>query len=189
MITEIINNGASLKIKTDGVPRDLIKSQIHEITVLYGNIIKIDIGEGALYNVYVDQSTVTIPTSTDVNDLREQIIAMLVSGTSGIPVGIATEAKQNVEIAQIANLQDQVHDLQTKLTSVDSKLFFLPSITDENNPNIVYKGYALPGASPAEAVWAIEKISYTNGVLTSQWASGNKNLDKVWNFHDKLTYS
>jgi hypothetical protein len=186
MATEIINNGASLKIKIDGDPRDIIKSQIREVTVVRDTIIKIDIGLGALYNVFVDQATVTVPVSTDVNDLKDQILAMLQTATQS---GLATEQKQIDELAKITTLQGQVQDLQTKLASVDNKLFFRPCITDENNPNMVYKGYALPGSLVTDAVWAIEKISYTKGVLKSQWAAGNKNLDKIWNNRATLIYS
>jgi len=191
---EIINNGASLKIKTNGIPRDLIKAQIHEVTVLRGTIIKIDIGQGALFNVFIDQAQVITPASGDVNDLREQILVMLAppsSGGSGQTLtGFATEANQTAEIAHIAALQEQVSDLQNKLGSVDNKVFYQPSITDQNNPNMIYKGYALPGADTRSPVWAIERVTYQDGLVISTWSGGNKNLDKVWDSRDKgVVYS
>ena len=118
-MTEIINNGTSLNIVTDGTPNFIMKSQIRDVNVLRDTIIKIDIGQGALNNVFVDQTTVDVPASTDVNNLRDQIIAMLQNSTTGQ----ATESKQDAEIDKIAVLQTQIADIQTKVGSVDSKLF------------------------------------------------------------------
>lgn len=105
MATEIINNGSSLKIVTDGSPRFILKHQIKEVEVVRDTIIKIDIGQGALYNVFVDQTEVTVPASTDVNDLRDKIMEMLQSPAA---VGLATEAKQTEGNAEIVNLKNSV---------------------------------------------------------------------------------
>lgn len=185
MATEIINNGTSLKIVTDGVSRLILKSQIRDINVLRDTIIKIDIGQGTLNNVYVDQAVVTNPANISVDDLRDKIIAML----SGNTVGLASEQKQDSEIAAIQDLKVQVLDLQSKISSVDNKLFFEPSVVDESNPNTVYKGYALPGAITSGAVWAIERITSENGVLSYKWAGGTKTFDKVWDNRAALIYS
>lgn len=185
MATEIVNNGASLKITTDGDTRIILKSQIKDVNVLRDTIIKIDIGQGALNNIYVDQATVTNPVSASVDDLRDKILAMLQGSTAGL----ATEVKQDNEIATIQELKVQVTDLQTKVGSVDSKLFFEPALVDENNPNTVYKGYALPGAKTNEAVWAIERITSKKGILSYQWAGGNKSFNKVWENRAALIYS
>ncbi len=185
MATEIINNGTSLNIVTDGSPNFIIKSQIRDVNVLRDTIIKIDIGQGALNNVFIDQATVDVPVSKDVNDLRDQIIAML----QGNAAGLATELKQDSEIATIHDLQTQVKDLQGKMGSVDSKLFFEPTIVDENNPNFIYKGFAIPGSKTSDPVWAIEKITSKKGVLSYQWAGGTKNFDKVWDNRTALVYS
>lgn len=185
MATEIVNNGASLKITTDGEDRFILKSQIKDVNVLRDTIIKIDIGQGALNNVYVDQATVTNPVSTSVSDLRDKILAMLQGSTAGL----ATEQKQDSEIATIQDLKVQVSDLQNKVGSVDSKLFFEPLLVDENNANTVYKGYALPGAKTSDPVWAIVKITSKNGLLSYKWAGGNKTFTKIWDNRATLIYS
>ena len=184
-MTEIINNGASLKINSDGSPRDIMKSQIREVTVVRDTIIKIDIGQGALNNVFIDQLDVTNPVSTDVNNLRDLILAMLQNSAAGL----ATEIKQDSEIATIKDLQLQVKDLQSKVGSVDSKLFFEPALVDESNPNVIYNGYAAPGAKTSDAVWAIEKITAKKNILSYQWAGGTKDFDKVWDNRAKLIFS
>lgn len=185
MATEIINNGTSLKIVTEAVPRFILKSQIKDVNVLRDTIIKIDIGQGTLNNVYVDQVDVTVPASISVDDLRDKIIAML----SGNSEGLATELKQDSEIATIQDLKVQVSDLQTKVSSLDNKLFFEPVLVDETNPNTVYKGYAIPGAKTSDPVWAIEKVNSKNGILSHKWAGGTKSFDKIWDDRATLIYS
>ena len=41
-----------------------VRYQIREVEIVRDTIIKIDIGQGALNNIFVDQATVTIPAST-----------------------------------------------------------------------------------------------------------------------------
>lgn len=185
MATEIVNNGASLKITADGAPRFIMKAQIREVEIVHDSIIKIDIGQGALNNVFLDQATVDVPTSTSVDDLRDQIMAMLQSSVAGL----ATEQHQIEQIGQVNNLSQMVKDVQSKIGSVDSKLLPEPLLIDESNPNVVYKGYAAPGVKTSDAVWAIEKITFKKGVLSNQWAAGNKNFDKVWDGRVALIFS
>lgn len=185
MATTIENNGASLKITEDGASRFVLKYQIREVEIVRDTIIKIDIGQGALNNIFVDQANVTAPVSATVEALRDLIMGMLQTNVGGT----ATEAKQTEEIGEIKNLQAVVGNLQAKVNSLDDKTFYQPSFVDESNPNAVYNGFALPGAKVADPVWAIQKITKVKGVFTYQWATGNKNFDKVWNNRTALIYS
>jgi len=54
---------------------------------------------------------------------------------------------------------------------------------------LVYNGFATLNAPLNEPVWAIQKVTNTKGVLTYQWAGGNKNFDKVWDNRRTLVYS
>jgi hypothetical protein len=186
MATEIINNGASLKIVTDNAPRFILKNQIREVEVVRDTIIKIDIGQGALYNVFVDQTEVTAPLSASVEDLRDKIMDMLQTAAS---VGLATEQKQSDEINEIKNLQSSVSQLSEKVAVMNDKLFYEPKLVDETNANAIYKGYAVPGSLPANGVWAILKVTNNKGVLSYQWAGGNKSFDKIWDNRKALIYS
>ena len=185
MIVEIINSGASLKIISDGSPRFVLKNQIREVEIVRDTIIKIDIGQGALYNVFVDQAEVTVPTSLNVADLRDKIMEMLQTSVNGL----ATEQKQTEGNSEIVNIKNSVNDMKDKVNALNDKLFFEPKQVDEANSNAVYKGFANPGAQNVDAVWAIQKITNTKGVLTYLWAGGNKNFDKVWNDRKVLVYS
>lgn len=186
MTTQIENTGNSLKVTSDGNARFIMKTQISEVEIAYGTIIKIDIGKGALNNVFIDQLDVTIPTSSDVTDLRDKILAMLqpISG-----VGNATEAKQMEQTVELQLVKTAVTDIKDKISSVNDKLFFEPRISDETNANTIYRGYALTGITGQIAGWAIQKIMNTRGVMTYQWAGGNKNFDKVWNDRKNFIYS
>lgn len=186
MATEIINNGASLKITTDGSPRFVLKNQIKEVAVVRDTIIKIDIGQGALYNVFVDQAEVTNPASANVEELRDKLMEMLQTQAT---VGLATEVKQTEGNAEIVNLKNTVSQLSEKVTSMNDKIFYEPKLVDETNSNAVYKGFANPGAKSDAPVWAILKVTNNKGVLSYHWADGNKNFDKIWDNRKALQYS
>lgn len=186
MITEIINSGSSLRLISDGSPKFVLKNQIREVEIVRDTIIKIDIGQGTLYNVFVDQLEVTNPASANVGELRDKIMDMLQTTTA---TGLATELKQTEGNTEIVNIKNSVNDMKDKVNALNDKLFFEPKQIDEANANVVYKGFANPGAQNADAVWAIQKITNTKNVLTYQWASGNKNFDKIWNNRKALVYS
>jgi hypothetical protein len=179
MSTQIINAGASLKVVTDAAPRFILKNQIKEVVVLRDTIIKIDIGQGALYNIFIDQLDVTSPASTSVDDLRDKIMDMLQTTVSA---GLATEQKQIEGNSEIVNLKNSIN-------VINDKLFYECRLVDESNSNVVYKGFANPGALTSQAVWAIQKITNNAGILSYQWADGNKNFDNIWNNRKILPYS
>lgn len=54
-----------------------------------------------------------------------------------------------------------------------------------------YIGEAEPGTAKSAASWRIKKITYSGTNATdTQWASGNRNMDKVWdNRATAYTYS
>ena len=180
MATVIENNGASLKITEDGATRFVLKNQIREVEVVRDTIIKLDIGQGALNNIFIDQASVTAPASTGVEDLRDQLMGFIQTSTS--IVGFATELNQNKEL-------ETLKSVQTTINALNEKMFIDPILIDESNPNVIYNGYALPGAKAAEPVWAIQKVTKVKGVLTYQWAAGNKTFDKIWNNRTALIYS
>lgn len=185
MATIIENNGASIKITENGASRFILKYQIREVEIVRDTIIKIDIGQGALNNIFVDQADVTVPVTATVEELRDQIMGMLQTNVTGT----ATEAKQTEEINEIKTLQTVVGNLQAKVNSLDEKTFFQPKLVDESNANVVYNGFAVPGSAVDAAVWAVQKVTKINGVYSYQWAGGNKNFDKIWNNRKVLIYS
>lgn len=184
MQIEITNNGASLKIKTGTQERNIMKSHIWEIVVVKNNIIKIDIGKGALYNVFIPYADVTVPATTSPEALKDAINDMLSVADQG-----SANQPQNEEINKLNLLNETVSTIRNSVSALDSKVFFEPVLIDESNPNIIYKGFASPRAKMEEAVWAIQKISYTDDICTYQWADGNKDFNNIWNNRITLTYA
>jgi hypothetical protein len=186
MAVQINNDGASLKIINGTQVRNIVKNQIREISVVKTNIIKIDIGKGALYNVFIPYADVTFPVAADPESLKEAINGMLSStGTTGA----ATEANQLDQTAKIVALTDAVNNIKTSMNSLDSKTFFDPVLVDESNPQVIYKGFANPAALLTDPVWAIQRVSVNGDVCSYQWADGNKNFDNIWNNRTALVYS
>ena len=186
MPTQIINNGSSLKIVINAATRYILKSQIIEVVVVRDTIIKIDIGQGALYNLFIDQIEVTAPISSSVSDLRDKIMDMLQSASAA---GLATELKQTEGNAEIVNVKNSLNEMKDKVNNLNDKLFYDPKLVDESNANIVFKGFANPGAATNQPVWAILKITNNAGVLSYQWADGNKTFDNIWDIRKVLIYS
>lgn len=179
MATEITDKGSSLKILTVDGERLILKNQIKEVEIVRDTIIKIDIGQGALYNVFVDQAEVTIPATQSVEELRDKIMDFLQNAATA---GVATEQKQiegNLELSKV----------KSDLTLLNDKLFFEPKLVDESNANVVYKGFATPGAKKDEPVWAILKITNSKGVLSYEWSKGTKVFENIWNNRKALVYS
>jgi hypothetical protein len=185
MAVEIVDTGASLKITTDGAVRYVVKNQIREISIVRDTIIKLDIGKGALYDEFIDQAVVDVPQSKSVQDLSDQLNAMLQMDLAGF----ATSKKQDDQIAQIAGLQASITDVQAKMGALNDKVSGDPLIIDELNPNTIYKGYAQPGTKTSDALWSILKLNNKLGVLTYQWAGGTKAATNIWDNRTKLVYS
>ncbi len=185
MATQIINNGASLKITSPSGTRTILKQQIREINLLGGTTVKIDIGQGALNNVFIVHADVTSPVTATPADLVDAINAMLATSTDGN----ATEAKQDSEITELQNIKTRMDNLLGKVDTLNDRVFIEPLLVDEGTPGIIYKGYAIPGSAVNAAVWAIEKITLAGEVTTKTWAGGNKTFDKIWNNRSTLVYS
>lgn len=185
MPTIIQDNGASIKITVGTQVRNIVKRTIVEITVIRTNIIKIDIGQGALDNVFIPYSDVTAPLTADPAALRDAINAMLTDSIAGV----ATEAKQNDQINLLNSLSTAISAMQALVGTLDSKIFFEPLAIDESGPNLIYKGYALAGTIPDATTWAIERIEKQGEIEIHTWANGNKNLANKWVDRENLTYS
>lgn len=184
MATEIINNGASIKIVSDGSPRFINKLQVREIGIVRDSIIKIDIGQGALYNVFIDQTEVTNPATASPEELRDAIDGMLQTSLSGQ----STFEGQRLEIETMQEIIQRVDKLADFMDTLNEKVFYEPLVVDESNANVVYKGYANVGVKHSDASWAILKITNRKGVLSYQWANGTKSFTNIWDNRATLNY-
>lgn len=184
--TTIVDNGASIKITIGTQVRNIIKAQIIEISVIRTNIIKIDIGQGALDNIFIPYADVTAPVTANPEALRDAINTLL---TPAANAQTATEAKQIEQIDILNVVKDHVLSIQNLITTLDEKVFYEPLLVDDGGAGIIYKGYALVGTRPESASWAIERIQKVGDVDVHNWADGDKLLNNVWNDRETLIYS
>jgi hypothetical protein len=184
----IADNGASIKITDGAIIRNVTKGQIIEVSVIKTNIIRIDIGQGPLRNIFIPYAAVTSPVTANPDALRDKINDYLVTLTGGLQGG-ATEAKQNDQITALNAINTNINTVRTLVTTIDNKVFYEPMWVDNSGPGIVYRGYALPGTAQEAPATAIEKVVTMGDVEVHTWADGNKNLDNVWINRESLAYS
>jgi hypothetical protein len=63
---------------------------------------------------------------------------------------------------------------------------------DEFSNTVLYIGQAYTGADPADAVWSIQRITFTqpgSDDLDIEWANGRSNFENVWDDRTTLSYS
>jgi hypothetical protein len=164
----IYDSSACIKILLNGNSFYINKAQIKTIDTIRNDTVRIDIGEGALKNVYVKLADVQYPQGlADAAAVRDYIIGLMV---------------------QSALVKDPIFaDFFTKLIEQIKSVFSytqsggrIPLREDESQPYIIYKGYAAPNANTADAVWAIQKITRINDEIIYEWADGNDFYDNVW---------
>jgi hypothetical protein len=182
MATTIEDNGTKIKITSNGEVRNVIKSQIRDIGVIKTNIITIDIGAGALENIFIPFADVTAPSKPDPESLRDAILAFLETG------GLAKEARQIEENGLLNDLKTAATNLQNVVSSIDSKNFYQPLMIDKSGANVVYRGYASVGTPTKSPLWAIEKVTSAKSIETHTWADGDMKFDNVWDNRETLIY-
>lgn len=189
-VTTIVNNGGSIKITIGTQIRNITKAQIIEVSIIKTNIIKIDIGKGALHNIFIPHADVTLPTTANANGLRDAITNLITPDTSGGAVGGATEALQIDEIGLLTTINSSITTLRTLVTTIDNKLFYEPMLIDDGGAGLIYKGFALNTATNQESpLWAIQRIQKVIDVDVYTWANGNKNFTNSWLDREILPYS
>ena len=165
--TEIINDGASLRIvKPEGV---ILVNKLHVKTIdtIKDEIVRLNIGEGALKNIYIKFADVVNPYGLEnAAQLRDEINNMLLSTLNDIKTAIS-----NIQCS--CNASGQIIRI------------------DESIPLITYYGYATTGSMPNQAAWSIKKITRdaATDIVTTQWADGNELFDNIWDARYSLIYA
>lgn len=60
-------------------------------------------------------------------------------------------------------------------------------VTDD----LIYRGWATPGSTTAQAVWRIKRITFVGpeNDVVQEWADGNTEFDNIWDNRASLFYS
>ena len=181
----IYNDGACIRILVNKNTFEINKCQIKTIDTMRNDVVRLDIGEGALKNIYIRLADITFPqVFTNVEELRDYIKSLMTLD------GFSTESKQDITILELQQIKLVLQNIKLAFqentgASVSAKL---PLREDESQPNIVYKGYAAAKVETTEAKWAIQKISRIDNQIIYEWADGDENFDNVWENRLTLLY-
>jgi hypothetical protein len=180
---KLINDGASIRIENGSKILFVTKDQVKTIDTIQNNIVRIDIGEGPLKNIFINYQDVETPVVASANELRDFINQMLLS--DAYDGGDAKEVTQQSILTQmqtIATTLATIKDKETDFSQSD------PSRTDESNPNMVYRGWHSGFGFVDVAEWAIERVRRIDDEEIREWAFGYKKQIYVWNDRANLLY-
>lgn len=180
----VYNDGACIKIVSNINVVEINKAKIKTIDIIRGDTVRLDIGEGALKNIYVRLGDVIFPQIfPTAENLREYIKELM------IHKGFSTEEKQDIEITELQNIKQVLQDIKlTFQNGGGGGTVKLPLREDESQPSVVYKGYAVANANTYDALWAIQKISRIDNQIIYEWADGNENYDNIWDNRYAIQY-
>ena len=94
-----------------------------------------------------------------------------------LPAGASTVAAQNAQTALLAEIDG----------TLDRGGPQFNKILDQVNANLLYICEAVPGSSPAAAVWRVKRVS-TSGTVTSISYAGAGYFDQIANNRASLSY-
>lgn len=181
---QIFNDGAVIRIENGTKTLLVSKEQVKTIDTIQNNIVRIDIGEGPLKNIFINYQDVVAPAVASANELRDLIKGMLLSDQ--YTGGDATEQGQ-------VNILNKLGDIATILASIKEREADIsqiePSRIDESNPNVIYRGWHGQYGFIDLEEWAIERIRRSDDEIVSEWAFGTKNQVYKWTERAGLLYS
>lgn len=180
---KLINDGASIRIENGSKILFVTKDQVKTIDTIQNNIVRIDIGEGPLKNIFINYQDVETPVVASANELRDLINQMLLSGNyDGSDAKEATQLTILNQIQTISGILATIKDRETDLLQTE------PSRVDESNPNMIYRGWHAAFGVPDVNEWAIERITMVNDEEIHEWAFGTKRQIYAWNNRAGLQY-
>jgi hypothetical protein len=206
METQIINDNSCIRVINDGTPLLINKAQIKTIDTVKNELVRIDIGEGALRHIYIRATEVTLPAGlADVNALRDAIKAMLdgtdccaqMTAIAQSELGKMAEVKASVDTlgqnqsAQLGNVLTALGQIKDALNGNNDR-FREPVRIDESNPLVIYNGFvasfSAAGPTASDPLWAVQKVMRTGDTFIYLWANGNKQFTNIWDNRETLDY-
>lgn len=185
---EILNDGASLRIVNKGSVILVNKLQIKSIETIRTDTVRLDIGDGALKNIYIKFAEVTNPGGlTDAGQLRDAINTMLKTNSDGL----ATAELQQTGNATLNAVLTVLGEIKIILSNLKCGGNCQEMRIDESDPLSIYYGFAVAGSATNQPVWSIRRESRTkeNDILIVEWADGNELFDNIWEQRLDLAYA
>jgi hypothetical protein len=177
---QIFNDGAVIRIENGTKTLLMTKDQVKTIDTIQNNIVRIDIGEGPLMNIFINYQDVTDPVVSSVDELRDLIKGWLVpDDTNG---GVSTETNQLSILTKMGELAIILQAIKAKESDYTREE---PTRTDESNPYMIYRGWHKNFGNPDMSEWAIERTRRVGDEIIHEWAFGTHKQIYKWN--DRLT--
>jgi hypothetical protein len=182
MSFQIFDDGACIRIQRLGDQNNIVKvlmlskEQVKTIDVIKDNIVRIDIGEGPLNNIFINFLEVTFPVLSSADELRNEINAMLKSDIyDGDNLSEVTQRNILTKLEEIAALMQSNNVAEANLSNGE------PSRIDESNPYMIYKGWHKLFGDEQANEWAIQRVRRENDQIIYEWAFGTqKQIYKWW---------
>ena len=188
MAIEILNDGASLRIVNKGSVILVNKLQIKSIETIRTDTVRLDIGDGALKNIYIKFGEVTIPAGlTNAGQLRDAINTMLKTNSDGL----ATAGLQQTGNTTLNSILTVLGEIKVILSNLKCGGNCQEMRIDESDPLSIYYGFAVAGSATGQAVWSIRRESRKkeNDIVIVEWADGNELFDNIWEQRLDLAYA
>lgn len=180
---QIFNDGACIRIQKGEKTLLVTKEQVKTIDTVHDNIVRIDIGEGPLKNIFLNYQEVAVPLVASAEDLRDQIKAMLLSDIyEGGDAKEVTQLSILNQLSNVASILQAIKLNETDLTKTD------PSRVDESNPYMIYQGWHSQTGIPDANEWAIRRIRREDDQIIHEWAFGTKKAIYPWNVREQHYY-
>lgn len=180
---QIQNDGGCIRINNGQKTLLVTKEQVKTIDTIQNNIVRIDIGEGPLKNIFINYQDVASPEVTSADMLRDVIRDMLISDNYN--GGDATEQTQISILNKISDITLVLQALQQQETDITKGE---PARLDESNPYMVYRGWHSKWGIPDGREWAIERVRREGDEIIREWAFGTSRAIYPWTERTKLEY-
>ena len=180
---QIFNDGAVIRVENGTKTLLVTKEQVKTIDIVQNNVVRIDIGEGPLKNIFINYQDVTNPAVSSASELRDLIKGWLVSDNYN--GGDATEATQLSILTKLGDLALILQAIKVKDADFAKEA---PSRVDESNPYMIYRGWHGAFGYPDAEEWAIERIKREGDEIIHEWAFGTKKQMYKWNDRLEMNY-
>jgi hypothetical protein len=184
MAFEISNDGAVIRIENESKTFLICKDQIRRIDTVGNNNVRISLGEGSLSDVLINYQAVASPLVASALELRDVIKSWLFS--NNYTQRVASEQTLTQISQQLSNLSNILQaNQQNAKDFADSD----PTLIDETNPNITYKGWHYWNGVEDQEEWAILRITRQNGITRYEWTMAGKAQQFKWSERYTLPYA
>src|SRR4051812_3522399 len=118
--TQIINDGAVIRIEKNGKTLLVAKDQVKTIDTVHENVVRIDIGEGPLKNIFLNYQEVAEPLVASASELSTAIKGMLLSDQyDGGDAKEVTQISILSQLSSIAGILASIKERETDITQLE----------------------------------------------------------------------